>query len=91
MNEVFEEYRVYRDTRYDEPKSLTWEELKEEAKKMGAVRYPGCIVFKGLEFIVSGEIFLAEDTYDKEGNEFCACVAKGLVYDQMLAIMKALR
>ena len=70
---------------------MEWSELKEEAKKMGAEIYDGCFVFKGLEFIVSGEISLAKDTYDREGNEFCACVAKDLLYVQMLAIMKALQ
>lgn len=72
-------------------KDVQWNELCEKAKDMGAKIYDGCIIFKGLEFIVDGVICLDEDTYDEDGNEFCACVAKDLSYDQMYQIMKILQ
>lgn len=70
---------------------MTWEELCEKAKDIGAEIYLGCFIFKGLEFTGAGEIILHKDTYDEDGNEFCACIADDLEYDQIYQIMKALQ
>lgn len=65
---------------------MTWEELKEEAKKMGCyifLKDAFCMEFSDTEFSFykNGDIIVNHDTYLKR------CVS----YDQMLAIMKALQ
>lgn len=61
---------------------MTWEELKEEAKKMGYVQGPweDCIANGLFEFYKSGGIVV-----------FGEVIAKHRTPDQMLAIMKALQ
>ena len=61
---------------------MTWEELKEEAKKMGAdVEIFG-------EFISMGDVFFWNNG---EVNILGKVIAKDRTPDQMLAIMKALQ
>lgn len=84
-----EQYQEYLKLK-EEHKPLSWEELKEEAKKMGYVveSFPGehyeSLRKYGFIFERNGW-FLVE----KEGE--MVEVACGLYYDQMLAIMKALQ
>lgn len=61
---------------------MTWEELKEKAKKMGYVQgfWENCITNGLFEFYKSGGIVTL-------GEE----IARHRSYDQMLAIMKALQ
>lgn len=73
---------------------MTWEELKEEAKKMGASFYISPfgdnferIGFKNVKFFNdNGEKYIAVET--KCGHEI---FAEHRTPDQMLAIMKALQ
>ena len=53
---------------------MTWEELKEEAKKMGAIVLFDMVIYDSVMFLENGEI-------DMSRRIFSA--------DQMLAIMKA--
>lgn len=74
---------------------MTWEELKEEAKKMGAEIIKGIvadltyevIVFNHFRFYRDGEITYP-DFLPLEDRHF---VSKDRKPDQMLAIMKALQ
>ena len=61
---------------------MTWSELKEEAKKMGAY-----VEIFG-EFISMGDVFFWNNG---EVNILGAIIAKDRTPDQMLAIMKALQ
>ena len=67
---------------------MTWEELEEEAKKMGGC---GTIIYDKV-IIYNGWLYLYEDgTLKTEGD---GCVVEqeiGVSYEQMLAIMKALQ
>ena len=60
---------------------MTWEELEEEAKKMGDVEIFG-------KFIAMGGLYFWKDG---EVNLLGAKIAKDRTPDQMLAIMKALQ
>ena len=67
---------------------MTWEELKQEAKKMGCVGtciYDNYIIFNGWLYFSDRKTIETEDD---------GCVVEreiGVSYDQMLAIMKALQ
>ena len=67
---------------------MTWEELKEEAKKMGCCNtciYDNCIVFNGWLYLYGGNVIGTEDDGSIVEQEI------DVSYDQMLAIMKALQ
>ena len=71
---------------------MTWDELKEEAKKMGADVYDtGSIYFSHLQFEEDGGIYVDPVHYDWETSGECICVSSDRTPDQMLAIMKALQ
>lgn len=88
-----EQYQEYLKLK-EEHKSLSWEELKEEAKKMGASIYISQfgdnferIGFKNANFFNDdGEKYIVVET--KSGY---ALLAEDRTPDQMLAIMKALQ
>ena len=66
---------------------MTWEELEEEAKKMGAMEFfnisTGCehFMWRGIKFYDIGTIHQADGSL----------LSKNKTPDQMLAIMKALQ
>ena len=68
---------------------MTWEELKEEAKKLGYSDYdhPYLSAIEKDEFVFykGGWIYFEK----KDGNE--VLFSSGRTYDQMLSIMEALR
>jgi hypothetical protein len=69
---------------------MTWEELKEKAKEMGAlVCCGGTILFSHLEFHEDGDIYLDREELDDVWN--IPCVSSDKTPDEMLAIMKALQ
>ena len=78
---------------------MTWEELKQEAKKMGAVISESefgtwNIKYKELTFSWGGTISTEYSYYDSEYDENYQddkTIAEGRNADQMLAIMKALQ
>lgn len=61
---------------------MTWDELKEEAKKMGV-----CVEIFG-EFIAMGDVYFWNNG---EVNILGEVIAKDRTPEQMLAIMKALQ
>lgn len=71
---------------------MTWEELKEEAKKMGAIIEDDCsirdvvIFLGGIGYTHKGHII----TWSQYSAEFIS-LAHNRTPDQMLAIMKALQ
>ena len=74
---------------------MTWEELKEEAKKMGAKIYISPygdgferIDYKNITLNNAGYISVADTVW---GIDIVATLAKHRTPDQMLAIMKALQ
>lgn len=78
--------KKFRDTRFDDPKPFSWEELKEEAKK---IWYDDCYsIHETFEWLVKGKY-----CFDKDGTFLCddRVVATDLSYENMLAIMKALQ
>ena len=68
---------------------MTWEELKEEAKKMGysdyAHPYLNAIEKDEFVFYKGGWIYIDKKDVDE------VLLSSGRTYDQMLAIMKALQ
>ena len=76
---------------------MTWEELKEEAKKMGAfIGSPSSIDvdyfrFGDLIFNKTGKIILNDTSYDEDVCSVNHLIAIDRKPDQMLAIMKALQ
>ena len=69
---------------------MTWEELKEEAKKMGAHCSKDSIYFSHLEFDEDGGIYLDPFCLDDE-VDVNFCISSDRSPDEMLAIMKALQ
>lgn len=68
---------------------MTWEELKEEAKKMGYHCYG-----KLSEKLTNGKYVFFEDSgnvFLTDKNQLAICFATDRDCDQMLAIMKALQ
>lgn len=90
-----EQYQEYLKLK-EEHKPLSWEELKEEAKKMGAAVWANGEVFCvfNVHFCKDGCIYVAISYYDK-GWDSWKCdtrtIATDRDYTQMLAIMKALQ
>ena len=69
---------------------MTWEELCEKAKEMGASRGKQCIYFGKLEFDDDGHIYLDPFYLDDE-VDVNFCISSDRTPDQMYAIMEALR
>ena len=71
---------------------MDWEELKEEAKKMGAlIGKSGAIYISHLQFEEDGGIYVdPADYYDWEEPGECICISSDRTPDEMFAIMKAL-
>ena len=70
---------------------MTWEELCEKAKKMGAtVGKSGTIYFSHLEFNEDGGIYLDRAELSEDENVI-PCISSDRTPEQMLAIMKALQ
>ena len=80
-----EQYQEYLKLK-EEHKPLSWEELKEEAKKMGALIYKDEICFE----YDGGELYIS---YWNDGRVEAdlTIIAQHRTPDQMLAIMKALQ
>ena len=81
--------KKFRDTRFDDPKPFSWDELKEEAKKIG-YHCDGNLSEKltngkYIFFKCRGNVFLTEK------NWLSICFATDRTPDQMLSIMKALQ
>ena len=75
---------------------MTWEELKEEAKKMDAAILADGKTFSisGLSFCENGRIYVETAHYDEEYGEWIyskEMIADNRSYGQMLTIMKALQ
>ena len=71
---------------------MTWEELREEAKKMGADVYDrGSVYFSHLKFDEDGGIYVDPAHYDWEKLDDGICISSDRTPDEMLAIMKALQ
>ena len=71
---------------------MTWEELKEEAKKMGAlIGKSGAIYISHLQFEEDGGIYVDPADYDLEELGECIGISSDRTPDEMLAIMKALQ
>ena len=66
---------------------MTWDELKEEAKKMG---YDSDIDYTGEEFLRYGNYCFRKSGVIDNGMVY-ANIAHNRTHDQMLAIMKALQ
>lgn len=70
---------------------MTWTELCEKAKEMGAgIGKSGTIYFSHLEFEDDGGIYLDRAELDEDENVI-PCISSDRTYEQMLAIMEALR
>lgn len=70
---------------------MTWEELKEEAKKMGAeIGKSGTIYFSHLEFHEDGGIYFDRTELD-EDTLIIPCVSSGRIPDKVFSIIKALQ
>lgn len=67
---------------------MTWEELKEEAKKMGSKIYK---CYKGDCIVVNGWLYFRKDKYVLTEDDWGLIEQEIVEYDQMLAIMKALQ
>lgn len=81
-----EQYQEYLKLK-EEHKPISWEELKEEAKKMGWIHYDGdidCIYYRGLQFNKDGTLRIWDGLFYHKWAEH-------RTPDQMLAIMKALQ
>ena len=71
---------------------LTWEELKKESKKMGAIVFDkGSIFFSHLQFDEDGGIYVDPAHYDWEILDESICISSNRTPKEMLAIMKALQ
>lgn len=79
-----EQYQEYLKLK-EEHKPLSWEELKEEAKKMGALVREEQILYANLEFWKDGEVWFFDDL----GRHTTLAVDRKP--DQMLAIMKVVQ
>ena len=89
-----EQYKEYLKLK-EEHKPISWEELKEEAKKMGATIYISPygdgferIDYKNITLNNDGDVVAADTVW---GIDVIATLAKHRTPDQMLAIMKALQ
>lgn len=72
---------------HEDKKNMTWGELKEEAKKMGAEVYTDVIYYSNLCFWEFGDVETQGTTFSVDDKT----IAEGRTPDQMLAIMKALQ
>ena len=71
---------------------MTWEELKEEAKKMGACVFDkGSIYFGHLQFDEDGGIYVDPAHYDWTELDEGICVSSDRTPNEMYQIMKALQ
>lgn len=70
---------------------MTWEELKEKAKEMGACVFDnGGIYFGHLQFEEDGGIYVDPACYDWEELDESITIASDRTYDEMLMIMRGL-
>ena len=70
---------------------MTWEELKEKAKEMGADVFDnGGIYFGHLRFEEDGTIYVDPAHYDWEELGETITIASDRTYDEMLMIMRGL-
>jgi hypothetical protein len=66
---------------------MNWNQLKEEAKKIGAEVYSDVIYYSNLVFWVFGEVETQVKTFSEENKT----IAKDRTPEQMWQIMEALR
>lgn len=69
---------------------MTWEDFIDFAQKNGGALYLGCVVYKNLEFLCTGEICLHEDVFDNNGNDISIDIAENRSYEQMKTIIENL-
>lgn len=69
---------------------MTWEDLKEKAKEMGAGIGENCIYFGKLEFDNDGHIYLDPFYLDDE-VDVNFCISSDRTPEQLHQIMEALR
>ena len=71
---------------------MTWDKLKQEAKKMGAlIGKSGAIYISHLQFEEDGGIYVDPADYDWEELGETICISSDRTPDEMYAIMKALQ
>lgn len=66
---------------------MTWEELKQKAKELGAEVYSDVIYYSNLVFWVFGEVETQVKTFSEENKT----IAKDRTPEQMWQIMEALK